>query len=956
MPFESTKQGKSIALQEFIRSDAFKKQYGDWEKGESSLVLGEDGEPLVLWHGSPNKFGAFNLSHAGENTGITEYTLKSTGEKTVSDSSKTIFFTDNRQLAASYAFLARTQTLGRIQSHLTDIGALLNSPEGTFLSHIHSLEDFRDTVRELRKENDAELNAILDKLPDLDGKNPISSMPEAEREALAKEFFAVRDNYAEMYRMNNIGGISNRLNNVLKMQEYLPYFKENFKRLCGNDTFVLTIFGEDFTKYDMSFYSGEESSGRSIHVFRGRDDKRMMASGFRQEPVYLDTLSASERKELLDKIDSDLAQCIKEYNRDIKKAGFEEGTHLYPVFLKASRPLVHDYQGSSFPDKYKPNEKYGTAYVAARQSAKAIRDGYDAVIYKNIRDPFLGTTYGVFSTDNIVMIDRSLMREEELSPRLEGLPDSSLAQERDIPRSLMEVEKYKQIKTMENKEQMQEDQRKDWSGEPLMQLDRTYYDIEVKEFYGDMGFTFEESPDTLSRDIRRLRLEAANCIVNTREEDFSNFIYEIRDTVRNEVIEVHVDSRDASDEFLAAVREWYGEDIRISQVPENQKYMDIPPVDESMVQYNREKDAKEDATCRLIAVLKSRKPGQKVPVEPVRVLDRVYTEISWHKGTDGGRYYNLVDNHGFKTVGMNEDRLIAFLNNAADSIRERKAGPEVTFIEDDSPYYKVRTKRNAEAADVTIAFAADFTTAGERCTRNVAGDRYIAVTLPSRRYFNAPESDYAKVALKGMVEKIEAGIMELADRHGFSPTDVNVNVAGNGNYTLKMYGISQADVDRFVTDAFRLMESRPNVHVSAIRSGGQTGVDEAGIKAAATLGIPATVLAPQGWKFRGADGRDVSDEATFKARFSSMKEARAEKVAERKEAAVGPDLRIVSRGGKYNYVGGDGKALCSVWLDSAEPFRNGRALCVVGNTQFEIDTKGIILKKETIKNGISRGI
>lgn len=956
MPFESTRQEKSIALQEFIRSDAFKKQYGDWEKGEFSLVLGEDGEPLVLWHGSPNKFEAFDFSHAGENTGITEYTLKSTGEKTVSDSSKTIFFTDNRQLAVSYAFLARTQVLSRRQGQLTDIGALLQSPEGTFLSHIHTLDDFKNTVRELRKENDAELNAVLDKLPDLDGKNPISSMPEAERVALAREFFAVRNNYAEMYMMNSHGGLSNHLNNVLKMQEYLPYFKENFERLCGNDTSVQTEYGEDFTKYDMSFYSGEESYGRGIIIFRDKYSGRMKAAGFRPEPVFLDTFTAAERKELFDRIDSDLAQCIKEYNRDIKKAGFEESTHLYPVFLKASKPLVHDYQGSSFPDKYKPYEKYDTAYVAARQNAKAIRDGYDAVVYKNITDPFLGTTYGVFSTDNIVMIDRSLMREEELSPRLEVRTDSGLTQARDIPQSLMEVEKYKQDKTMENREQKQEARRKDWSGEPLMQLDRTYYDVEDKEVYGDMGFTFEDSPDTLSRDIGRLRLEAANCIVNVREEGFPNFIYEIRDTVRNEVIEVHVDSGDASDEFLAAVREWYGEDIRIFQVPENQKYMDIPPVDESMVQYNREKDAKEDATCRLIAVLKSRKPGQKVPVEPVRVLDRVYTEISWHKGTDGGRYYNLVDNHGFKTVGMNEDRLIEFLNNAADSIRERKAGPEVTFIEDDSPYYKVRTKRNADAADVTIAFAADFTTAGEKCTRNVAGDRYIAVNLPLRRYFNAPESDYAKAKLKGMVEKMEAGIMDLASKHGFSPTDVNVNVAGNGNYTLRMYDISQADVDRFVTDAFRLMESRPNVHVSAIRSGGQTGIDEAGIKAAAALGIPATVLAPQGWKFRGADGRDVSDEEAFKARFSSVKEARTEKVAERKEAAVLPEFCIVTRDGKYNYVGVGGKALCSVWLDSAEPFKDGRARCVVGNTQFEIDTKGIILKKETLKNGLQKGI
>lgn len=68
------------------------------------------------------------------------------------------------------------------------------------------------------------------------------------------------------------------------------------------------------------------------------------------------------------------------------------------------------------------------------------------------------------------------------------------------------------------------------------------------------------------------------------------------------------------------------------------------------------------------------------------------------------------------------------------------------------------------------------------------------------------------------------------------------------------------------------------------------------------------------------------------------------------------EYQIVTRGGKYNYDCGNGKVLCSVWLDSAEPFKDGRARCVVGSTQFEIDTKGIILKKETLKNGISKGI
>lgn len=193
----------------------------------------------------------------------------------------------------------------------------------------------------------------------------------------------------------------------------------------------------------------------------------------------------------------------------------------------------------------------------------------------------------------------------------------------------------------------------------------------------------------------------------------------------------------------------------------------------------------------------------------------------------------------------------------------------ITFEEDSSPYYKERTRRNAESADVTIAFAVDFSTAGEKCTKNVAGDRYIAINLPPLTYYKNPDNIFNRAMLKERVEKIEAGIIALSEKYGFQHVEVDINVAGNGVYTLKQHGISQNDVDRFVTDVFRSIETRPNIHIHSIRSGGQTGIDESGIKAATALGIPATVLAPKGWKFRGPDGVDISEEQAFKARFNT---------------------------------------------------------------------------------------
>ena len=60
------------------------------------------------------------------------------------------------------------------------------------------------------------------------------------------------------------------------------------------------------------------------------------------------------------------------------------------------------------------------------------------------------------------------------------------------------------------------------------------------------------------------------------------------------------------------------------------------------------------------------------------------------------------------------------------------------------------------------------------------------------------------------------------------------------------------------------------VTISEIRSGGQTGVDEAGIIAAQRLGIPSSVHAPRGFVFRNKEGQDIRDERAFKERFKQQ--------------------------------------------------------------------------------------
>ena len=108
---------------------------------------------------------------------------------------------------------------------------------------------------------------------------------------------------------------------------------------------------------------------------------------------------------------------------------------------------------------------------------------------------------------------------------------------------------------------------------------------------------------------------------------------------------------------------------------------------------------------------------------------------------------------------------------------------------------------------------------------------------------------------------------ELVQRVSEELKSVNaksLNIAGNGIYET---GIgSQEEIDNFVLTL--LQEVIKRVPIESIRTGGQTGYDEAGAKAGIRLGIPTTILAPKGWKFRNKDGVDISNEKLFKDRFN----------------------------------------------------------------------------------------
>lgn len=176
----------------------------------------------------------------------------------------------------------------------------------------------------------------------------------------------------------------------------------------------------------------------------------------------------------------------------------------------------------------------------------------------------------------------------------------------------------------------------------------------------------------------------------------------------------------------------------------------------------------------------------------------------------------------------------------------------IKFIQHKSPKYPPRTYENA-GADATIAFAFDFNTPGEKLTRDAVvtqGNLYVPVD-PTVEPLNI-----RKIILTAEI---------------FNHRNVKtINIAGNGLYTTIKHGYTQEKCDTLVeiylSSLFDSLKQPP----SLIRSGGQSGFDEAGLKAAVKLGIPALCVCPQGWKYMDETGTTICDEKQFKNRFNGV--------------------------------------------------------------------------------------
>lgn len=159
----------------------------------------------------------------------------------------------------------------------------------------------------------------------------------------------------------------------------------------------------------------------------------------------------------------------------------------------------------------------------------------------------------------------------------------------------------------------------------------------------------------------------------------------------------------------------------------------------------------------------------------------------------------------------------------------------IEILEHESSNYAPRTKFNGKISDVTIAFAYDLDTHGEKLTKKCAGSKYIGFQL------NEILSEVA------IVKEIYGFLLKKKAK--------TINIAGNGIYTLKKYGCNQKTINLFLYTILKKVHY--HYPIEKVYTGGQTGVDLAGAVSAYLLGIDVVMTLPNGFKQRFDDGTDV---------------------------------------------------------------------------------------------------
>lgn len=413
---------KTFIIKSKVYFRPFKDWFGDWQsedKTNVSKVVDENGEPKIVWHGGAQDILTFKkLQYESY------YENKKTGEKIPADSMNTIFFSSNKYVGISYGVLFGYnyfQNLQGLVNSLLDttsegrlgISKDIFKPEGDrktildeFLYTLDLLSEFNPRIIKfkqyflnLRKENKhmgerevKEFRKILLLIRKELDKIDSHVVNETDYERILHMSLEILNRYNNEKGMQALmsGEIPKEILQEWNMYKQIEKDRERLglTKLLNYEKVYLffnrSILNRTGLKYDgnkLAFLTDDYS-----------------------DPAVVDMT----KEQLKNFINKSIAEVKNEQNtikNDNLYNEVKSKAQLYPTFLNLRNPFVHDYGGTHFGQGYKQNEKLPFGYVAARQVRKAMQDGNDGVIYKNIYDPYLADNYGVFNSNQIKHIE-----------------------------------------------------------------------------------------------------------------------------------------------------------------------------------------------------------------------------------------------------------------------------------------------------------------------------------------------------------------------------------------------------------------------------------------------------------------------------------------------------------------------------------------------------------------------
>ena len=380
----------------FLGTKSDIKDFKTWKNNNQvSKVVDENGEPLIVYHGSNHDINVFEKSKLGGNTGKGSYTDHITGETIEIDSNNAFFASSNKLVAANYAFLGVEQDQSHMSSVIEDLISVLTN--GQVLNGTVSSRE--DVLNEFEKLGNlfTDLKPLTDRIPKQ------GRIPQELKKQLIDNLAVKLDNLRSNSKKYNARSFTNQyryykenidlLNKYLSDEKYLKAFKNNDPSIFDEEQGSISFSNNDGTQY----------------IFYHEDSNRFEYVGTNGNRGFLDTLSIPQLRKLFERILHSMRKGLQEVNSELINSGYLKNTHVGYYYVNMKNPLVHDYNKSPFPDKYINQKgertKYPTGYIAGRQVKKAIKDGNDGVIYKNITDPLLSNSFGFFNPNQIKSIN-----------------------------------------------------------------------------------------------------------------------------------------------------------------------------------------------------------------------------------------------------------------------------------------------------------------------------------------------------------------------------------------------------------------------------------------------------------------------------------------------------------------------------------------------------------------------